>query len=540
VNGNIDGSLNTGAGSSGGSNTLELVGACSVGGNIGNFERFFKTGAGTATVGGALNLPSLTQTSIQGFAGYYPAIIANSATLAGDLILSPGYYPSGTVVLIQTNGLASGFNPLVIDNSPVLDFTVANNGTNVELTTTRRSYTSVVPGLSGNDWPLAGVLSNAAPNADGDLAFVIGVLDFLSLPDMAAALHQLWPTTLSALHEISFNNSSRFIDSAMLRLQDLRNGFYAANDTGQSFATDRRILLASAAGTVGLGALQSSRSNEYDLGVFADVVGGGGNRDALSEHPGYEYDTAGFVLGLDHAFGHGFIGGFDVGYVFSDIDYDDVGDSRGRVDTLHAGIYGTRFFEHWHIDAAISGGYNWYESGRRIVFGAVDRTAEADFTGWVMDAHLGAGYDFEPGGFIITPEAAIDYALLHTGGYTEHGAGDLDLDVDDVYTHSLATSLGATMAYPFEAIANLTVVPSISAAWQHEFLGDKDNIRTYLIGAPSDAFFIDTAGPDPDSALIGVALLLKGEQVSFNARYDAKLSNHFDSHHFSVEIRYVF
>jgi outer membrane autotransporter protein len=326
----------------------------------------------------------------------------------------------------------------------------------------------------------------------------------------------------------------------MRRLQELRNGFYTAKDTNRSFANHPPILLASAADTVSLGLVHPSRSNEYDLGVFADVVGGVGNRNEVSEHPGYQYDTAGFVLGLDHAFIPGLIGGLDVGYVFSGIDYKDVGDSRGRVDTLHGGIYGTRFFKHWHIDAALSGGYNWYESGRRIVFGAVNRTAEADFSGWLLDAHLGGGYDFEPGGFIITPQAAIDYALLHTNGYTEHGAGALDLDVDAVDTHSLATSLGATMAYPFEMIANVTLVPSISAAWQHEFLGDKDDNRTYLIGAPSGAFFIDTAGPDPDSALIGVALLLQGEQVSFDMRYDAKLSSHLDAHHFNAELRYVF
>jgi len=517
--------------------TLQLAGACNVGGSITAFERFFKTGAGTATVGGNLNDGDLGYSFIESYNGIFPLInVTGTAQTGGDL--EPyGYFPAGDSVLIAASGLAGvGFNP-VIDNSSVLDFTVASVGNDVVLTVTRRSYMDVLSGLKGNDRALTGALDDIADDATGDLAYVIGRIDFMTPSDIEAALHQLWPTTLSGLEAVSFNNISLFNNTVMDRLRNLQQGFYAADQPGFLFAGDPRIFLASAGDTTGLGV---SKSGQYNTGAYGRMLFSHGNQESSSEHPGYDYNTAGFVFGMDKSFSPDFIGGVDIGYVSSDIFFKDTGESRGSVETLHAGVYGTRIFDRLHIDASLSGGYLWYESDRRIVFSTIDRNAKAEFNGWELDAHIGAGYDFNPAGFIITPEATLDYAHVHTDGYTEDHAGDLNLHVDSINNNSLATILGVRAAYPFQLDEDLMFIPSIRAAWKHEFLRDENNVRTYLTGAPSESFAIELADPERDSALIGVGLLLKGTRASLDVHYNGDISSNFDTHSIIAEIRYAF
>lgn len=534
VTGNIYGSDNTGAGSSGNNNILELADTGHVGGDISGFDRLRKTGEGTATVGGNLNLPGLSHTSIQGSAGFYPAIIAGSANLAGDL--EPyGYYPTGTVVLIRTGGLTGGFSN-IIDHSPVLNFTVTNNGNNIELTTARLPYTQVLSNLSGPEFAVAEIMEDKAPSADGDLAYVIGELDFLSKSDMRGAFNQLWPTTLSGVNSVGHINSSLFSGSTITRMQNLRTQF-TAGDRGP-FNDSNKILLASADGMTGLGEIQSSQSG---LNGFNNMLIHMGEREATSESIGYKYDTVGSVLGMDRAFGTNLVGGFDAAYINSDIDYEDEGNSRGKVETVSAGFYGSGFFNQWYIDTAVFGGYNRYESDRRIRFGSLSRTAEAKYKGWMAGARLCAGYDFMPAGFTVTPEASVDYVYLSTSSYTEKGADDLNLHVDGTSTNFLSTVLGLNVSHPFEASDGITFIPSLYAGWRHEFLGNDEDIKVYLAGAPSDTFYIDTAEPDDrDSTLIGLAVLIKGKRASFNARYQARLSGDLDTHQFSAEFRYAF
>ena len=116
----------------------------------------------------------------------------------------------------------------------------------------------------------------------------------------------------------------------------------------------------------------------------------------------------------------------------------------------------------------------------------------------------------------------------HQDGYTEDGAGSLDLRVDAVDAASLRTRLGGRISLDYEietASGLLAVTPEVHAQWQHEFLRDSTDIACDFDGGGS----FESATPDPerDSLLLGAGLVVgRQDSPSFYIQGDTELSAH--------------
>jgi len=119
------------------------------------------------------------------------------------------------------------------------------------------------------------------------------------------------------------------------------------------------------------------------------------------------------------------------------------------------------------------------------------------------------------GKWMIVPAMSFQYISLGIDGYTESGAGALNLDVDRQTTESFQGNIGGKLYYRWET-GNNVIMPGISASYGHEFLrGAKDIVSRLAQG--SSPFRIETASPGRDFALCGAGVsMFTSNNASFH------------------------
>ena len=86
-------------------------------------------------------------------------------------------------------------------------------------------------------------------------------------------------------------------------------------------------------------------------------------------------------------------------------------------------------------------------------------------------------------------------------GFTESGAGSLDLNVNSQSANSVQTGLGMRLSRPFQSGTTL-ILPQIYAFYQHEFANDSRGLDARLAQA-GRTFAFQTDSPSRDFAVLG-------------------------------------
>jgi len=89
-----------------------------------------------------------------------------------------------------------------------------------------------------------------------------------------------------------------------------------------------------------------------------------------------------------------------------------------------------------YLQGTASYSFNTNTGTRRILVGAVDRTASSAYDSGLFSIGVEAGWPTEDDGVTITPTAGLTFSTLSSDAYTETGAGNMNLTVtpDDVNT----------------------------------------------------------------------------------------------------------
>lgn len=151
-----------------------------------------------------------------------------------------------------------------------------------------------------------------------------------------------------------------------------------------------------------------------------------------------------------------------------------------------------------------------------------------------------AGYDLAFSRAVLTPAATLFYTKSRVGGFTETGAGSLNLNVDAQSANSLQSGIGLRLSLPFQT-KKVTVLPQIHAFYQHEFANGSRGLDARLAQAGS-TFGFQTDSPRQDFLALGAGLALNSsENVSFQANYNVELGrgNH-TAHFLSASLRWTF
>ena len=197
-----------------------------------------------------------------------------------------------------------------------------------------------------------------------------------------------------------------------------------------------------------LNATAPTHSFAGDRQVWGKALGNWGSQASLNNVPGYNTDTGGLIFGFDKTVSPSANVGLSVGFAQSHIE----SQSASAPSSLDMTSYQASLYGHCNP----SPDWQWvYQVGAALYSNRSSRTLSsfngvADVTGnatgqynsYVGFAGLGLKKRVAIGSATtITPEVGLDYLSVQTNGYTETGAGNLNLEVASQTFNTLYSSL---------------------------------------------------------------------------------------------------
>jgi outer membrane autotransporter protein len=95
------------------------------------------------------------------------------------------------------------------------------------------------------------------------------------------------------------------------------------------------------------------------------------------------------------------------------------------------------------------------------------QSANGSTEGYEISTWITTGYDFKFNNLSIGPTFSAQYVNAHVDGFTEKGAF-LPLNIHSDSEESWTTDLGFQASYTWH-VGRITVIPSLYAAWEHQY-----------------------------------------------------------------------
>ena len=396
--------------------------------------------------------------------------------------------------------------------------------------------------LTVNQRAVAGALDKVAfRNNPGKL---IRFLDCEMLEKLPAYFDQIAPEELASIFNIGMALANVQGINLQRRTADIRagaNGFSAAGlamqGSGPRYAGTIQFRTGAAGPTGNEGKESKSvyvpvADNRWGVfvtgvGEWVDVSGDGNAR-------GYDITTGGFTLGIDYKITPNLAIGLSAGYAGTGADLNNNG--RILVNGGKLGLYGTYFDGGFYADAAVTGGYNGYDTRRRALQG----TARGSTDGGELNVLVGTGYDWKIGALSIGPTGTYQYTYLGFDGFRERGSL-APLNVASQDAESKRTALGMKASYDWK-LGGVLIKPELRAAWQHEYGDTNYTVVSSFSNSTGNPFSVNGNSIGRDSLLVGAGFaILWNERTSTYVYYDGELlRTRYDSHSVSGGIRVAF
>ena len=260
--------------------------------------------------------------------------------------------------------------------------------------------------------------------------------------------------------------------------------------------SDARPIYAQAAGGTAQGAGERSRDGR---GFWIRAYGAGQNTEGDGNAAGNKLRGGGLSAGADREFGDGLVLGIAGTAGRSRVSFDaasDSGHSRGSALSL----YGSYLSGPWTFKGIAGLAWNSNRMDRSVVAGAIARTANSNFDSRSGSLYAEATYEVKMRSYTLQPLAALSHVSTKTEGYTETGAGALNLQVSEQTTRSTRSLLGAKTIH--EA-GGLKLEPRL--LWAHEFGNLNAPLTAQLSGAgAAGAFQVSGVELKRDSLVLGI------------------------------------
>jgi fibronectin-binding autotransporter adhesin len=234
-------------------------------------------------------------------------------------------------------------------------------------------------------------------------------------------------------------------------------------------------------------------------GVWVNGWGDWVNGDDDNGVKGYDFTTGGVSIGVDYRITDWLALGVFGTYAHT---WTSLNPGHVDVNTGRGGLYATYWNQGFYINGGIYGGYNSYDTSRQTLLQG--RPANGSTEGYEFSTFVDAGYDFHFGNFTVGPVFAAQYTNVHVDGFAENGAF-LPLNIHDDSEESWRTDLGVQASYAWH-VGHITVIPSLWAAWEHEYKYSKLPITFSSVVFPGVS--ATTFGPHEghDSAIINAGI----------------------------------
>ena len=415
--------------------------------------------------------------------------LANGQTLAGVV--------SATGTL--TNNAAT---TNVSDDSALFNFVSVTNGNAVDLqvvavgspTPAPGSTLGIVPAVTGNG------LSSAVPIATVLDGYVRG-----------GTTGTDWDAVTTALGRLSTN---RDVAVAVGQLMPSLHGNAA--------------LATMAHGASSGAALEQQRSATGQSGgaetggktLWVKPVGNWFDQDAVGGVSGYKMDTYGLVGGIQSDLNAVSKVGFGLGYLKSTVDGQDFAVShRNRIESVQVIGYGRHALNAAGLQLDWQGDYTSSNIESQRVMNFIGRTAAADYDGEAWHLGVGLSQAYEINKVTVKPLVALDWRHYRSDGYTETGAGALNLQVNAQRAQELILKVGAHVMGDLNARTQWLT----RAAVGYDLASQRNGVTAAFTGGGA-AFTTEGIRPSRAVAEIGVGVRYRAsETMDVTARYDVRL-----------------
>ena len=252
----------------------------------------------------------------------------------------------------------------------------------------------------------------------------------------------------------------------------------------------------------------------------------------------YTQNLYGALMGFDYGFTDNLLIGVSAGISQTEIKYDYLMDN-GKVDSYKGSAYTYYNGKPWYAHGVLTYAYNKYNADRFINIGSISRLANADYKGNEYSGYAEVGYKLDLDGvMVIQPMAAFQAAYLMQDGYTETGAGDINLIVDSRSTGSYQSYLGLHISKAI-TMGNFVLTPDARVKWAHEFSSDDNMITARFSSSGSRSFTVVSARPSRDTAIAGVGMTGGlNKNLSMYIQYDAEINSDYINHTGTIGLRF--
>ncbi|NMQ26742.1 autotransporter outer membrane beta-barrel domain-containing protein [Candidatus Accumulibacter phosphatis] len=420
----------------------------------------------TATItGNYTQTPAGTfQTGVAGNAQYGKLEVSGTATLpaaariAVDVVGSPALTNGTVLPAVIKAGTLNASTFAVTDNSALFDFRAAQNGNSVDLAIAASSQTGIFDAVSGNSNPAAGAAAR--------------VLDSLTVQDPSHPISSLFQAlTLQAA-----------VSDAVADVLPLMFGGMPTAVVGILNASDR-IIQARHEAARGLSSGDDFLTNRQ---FWIKPIGSWARQGDVDDVPGYKANSYGLLLGADGDVADHVNLGVAFAYASSDVSLSSSAtDQDAKVNGYRLIGYGQyKVDDRTRVGLQADFGVGDTKGRRHINFAAVNSTASSHYDNW--NAHVGVGLSRDyplSSATTVTPSARADYVYFRDDGYSESGAGPLDLIVkpqtleqfvlfaNAKLTHALdeKTSLLANLGAGYDTMARQASIVSAFAGGGAQF-----------------------------------------------------------------------
>ncbi len=464
------------------------------------------------------------------------ATIASTGTTL-DILGAASDYPdtSPTYTILTATGGVTGQFATVQDNLPDLDFTATYNPNSVQLTYVKATSKSA-PEL---DFSPKEILPSSLGSAmaNGQL--------FASKLGRRASLHESHGWTRAG---------SDLIDDALgyttARATQARETLGGVELPEQIYAADQPA---------------SPMQAFVDPNLWASWVASQGSIikvSAAGATPGWDATSGGIAFGLERRFdsifdmGMPFVAGVAGGYSVSDVSS---GASRANIKSYEVGTYGATQIGGLRLSQAVTFSWQDYSLIRPLTLGGGGAaTALGDTIGYVLTGGFEGFYDVVDrlglgaigngtheataslfDGVAFGPVATVDTVFGRMNGFTETGAGVLNLTVASTTSSETITGLGVAARIE-RPMGEGQIALNGRIAWEHVF-GDRSITTDSTIGFAGAAFTTTSAPIAADRVAISIGTAIEfSDTVSAHARYDGRFAGGDTDHRASIGFKVTF
>jgi outer membrane autotransporter protein len=231
---------------------------------------------------------------------------------------------------------------------------------------------------------------------------------------------------------------------------------------------------------------------------------GKGKKDASASSPSFDADQFALIGGLDYRISDKLVVGGSLAYGDSSVEFNP--SNEGALDTtswavaLYGSMYAAKSF---YLDAVLNIANSDYDADRNITYvdgaGLVDEDAHGSTDGMTLSGGVSAGYDLLVRGLTIAPNLGVFYIDASIDGFTESGAGGLNLIYDKQKFKSFAANLGLRATFAWNLPWGV-LLPHLRVDYIREFEDDVDVFGVRFAADPNAGsappILVETDNPD--------------------------------------------